>query len=315
MKRDDPPIKLLMTLNLLGDLDRIEACLDNLEVRVSIEPNEIMELIPDAEVACVGVFDAGMLRAASRLRWVQAFSGGIEGYLFPAMAASPVMLTCLKGCFNIAAAEYALGVMLAFAKRIEYDMRRRPYRTFQELEITELHGKTVGIIGLGEIGTEVARRCKCFGMRVIGLSRRRRQRTGEVDEALGLEELPQLLGASDFIVVAVPSTPYTRGLIGEAELAAMKDSAYLVDVSGRTALYDLDALASALKSGKLAGASLQTELEPDSPLWGIEALLISYHRTVSVEQYDRAVEMFCENLRRYRENKPLLGLVDKEAGY
>ena len=104
-------------------------------------------------------------------------------------------------------------------------------------------------------------------------------------------------------------------MIGETELRAMKKTAYLVDVSGRSVLYDLDALIRALREGWIAGASLQMEPPPDSPLWDLDNLLISFHRATSQEQYDRFIELFCENLRRYRQGQPLLGLVDKVAGY
>jgi phosphoglycerate dehydrogenase-like enzyme len=152
-------------------------------------------------------------------------------------------------------------------------------------------------------------------MRVIGLARRSRPCPDYLDEVLMPGQLSRLLRGSDFVIVAVPNTPQTRGLIGENELRCMKETAYLIDVSGRPVLYDLDALMRALEEDWIAGASLQIQPPSDSPLWDLDNLLISFHRATSREQYDRFVEIFCENVRRYRLGQPLLGLVDKTAGY
>ncbi|MBI4024001.1 MAG: D-2-hydroxyacid dehydrogenase [Verrucomicrobia bacterium] len=309
------PIPILFTWKPPRGLERIKECIPDLAVQVTDDRAEIMKKIEEVEVACVGHFDAEILRAAKKLRWVHAFSGGVNSLIFPEFVASPIPLTCLKGSFDIPAAEHALAVMLAFSRKLEYDIRQRPHRRFEESEPMELHGKTVGIVGLGNMGAEIARRCHSFGMRVLGLARRPRAGPSEVDQMLAPNELPKLLAASDFVIVAAPLTSETRGMMGEAQLRAMRKTAYLIDVSGRPAIYELDALTRALKEGWIAGASLQIVPESDSPLWDLENLLISFHRIVSREHYDRCIEMFCENLHRYRAGQPLLGLVDKMAGY
>lgn len=296
-------MKLLFTWNPSRGIDRIQKAIDGLHVEASDDPVEILKLIPDAEIVCVGHWNAGMLRAAKKLQWVHSFSGGVNHALFPEFVPSPVPLTCLKGTFDIPAAEYALGVMLSFTRRLEYDIRQRPGRKFEDQDPTELHGKTVGIIGMGNMGAEIAKRCRAFGMNVVSMSRR------------SLGELPGLLATSDFVVVCVPLTDQTRGMIGAAQLASMKPNAYLIDVSGRPAVYDLDALQTALGARRIAGGSLQMVPPNDSPLWGLDNLLLSYHRIVSREHFDRCIDMFCENLRCFRDGKPLVGLVDKAAGY
>jgi len=308
-------MKLLFTWKPPRGLDQIRRAIADLEVVVSDDPAQIVKLIRDVEIACVGHWDAKMLRAAKKLRWVHAFSGGVNSVLFREFVASPVPLTCLKGTFDIPAAEYALGVMLAFSRRLEYDIRQRASRSFREADPTELYGKTVGIIGLGNMGGEIAKRCQCFGMTVIGMSRRPPRTEITVDRWLAPKDLPKLLAESDYVVVAVPLTEGTEALIGKKELARMKPGSYLIDVSGRPAIYDIDALTRALKARKIAGASLQIVPPKDSPLWDVENLFISFHRIVSREQYGRCIEMFCENLRRFGDGSPLLGLVDKKAGY
>jgi len=306
---------LLFTWKPPFSLDRIQNAVEGLKVQVSDDPAEILKLLPDAEIVCVANWNAEMLRVAKKLRWVQAFSGGINGLLFPEFVVSPIPLTSLKGNFSLPAAEYAMGVMLAFSRRLEYDIRQRPQRTFVASEPTELYGKTVGIVGLGSMGVEIAKRCRCFQMKVLAMASQPRKDVDLVDQWYPSDRLVQLLAASDYIVVAVPLTKLTHGMIGEHELTTMKPSAYLIDVSGRPAIYDLTALTRALQSRRIAGASLQMVPEVNSPLWDLDNLILSFHRTVSREQMERSIETFCENLRRYSRGETLLGLVDKQAGY
>jgi phosphoglycerate dehydrogenase-like enzyme len=312
---DDRPLEILLTWKPPRGLERIQRCVEEVQVSVAEDRETVLARVADAEVIFATYFDAEMLRAAKRLRWVHAASGGVESMLFPELVTSPVQLTCGKASFDIPCAEYTMAVMLAFARRIDYDIRQRAYRTFEWREPFELKDKTVGIIGLGHIGREIARKARCFDMQAIGLARRPRTCPPYLDEVLLPDQLPYLLTASDFVVVAVPNTPETQGLIGETELRAMKQTAYLIDVSGRPVLYDLDALARALQEKWIAGASLQVQPPPDSPLWDVDNLLISFHRATSYEQYDRFIDLFCENVNRYRQGQPLLGLVDKVAGY
>jgi phosphoglycerate dehydrogenase-like enzyme len=312
---DDTSLKVVLTWKPPRGLDRIRAAAGGVEISMATDRDTLLERLVDAEVVFATHFDAEMLEVAQRLQWIHAASGGVASILFPELVASPVQLTCAKTTFDVPGAEYALSVMLAFARRLDYDMRQRPEQTFEWREPFELKGKTVGVIGLGNIGQEIARKARCFDMQVVGLARRPRPCPPYLDRVLAADRLPELLAVADFVVVAVPNTPETRGVIGEAELRTMKETAYLIDVSGRPALYDLEALSRALREGWIAGASLQINPAPDSPLWELDRLLISFHRATSREQYDRFIELFCENLRRYQQGQPLLGIVNKEAGY
>jgi phosphoglycerate dehydrogenase-like enzyme len=310
-----PSLNILFTWNPPRGLEQIQACSEDVQICVTEDRAEMLSLIAEAEVACVGVFDAELLAAAKRLRWVQALMGGVESVLFPELCASQVLLTCCKECFAVPGAEHALAVMLAFSRRLEYDLRQRPQKTFTYADPEELQGKTVGIVGLGNIGQETARRCRCFRMRVIGLARNRRAPDEDIEEVFTPDRLPELLAQSDFVVITVPLTPMTVGMIGRAQLEQMKETAYLIDVSGRPALYDLEALEEALRQGRIAGAGLQIVPPDDSPLWELENLLLSFHRATSRQEYDRCFELFADNLRRYRTGEPLRGVVDKVAGY
>lgn len=315
---DEKLIKVVVTWKPTRGLDRIETCMDQIEVFATEDRDEMLRLIVDAEVVLVGTFDSQILAAANRLRWVHALGAGVEGYLFPQFVESPIPLTCGKGGFDISGAEHAIAAMLAFAYRLNHYIGQQARRgSFEWVEPHELKGQTIGIIGLGNIGRELARKARCFQMRVIGMTRQPHDLPSYVDELLLPDQLPRLLSAADFVVVTVPNTPQTHGLIGEPELRQMKPTAYLIDISGREQLYDREALIRALQEGWIAGADLQvnTELEPDSPLWELDNLIISQFSANSKEEYDRCVDRFCENLRRYRQGQPLLGLVDKLAGY
>lgn len=310
------PVRVLMTwLPEPAHLAIIERALEGDRIRVAIDREEMIDALCDAEIACVDAFDASMLASAGRLRWIHAMLGGVDALLFPELRASPIPLTCCKECFAIPAAEHALAVMLAFSRRLEYDIRQRPNRTFVYTEPEELRGKTVGIVGLGNLGSTVAGLCRCLGMRVLGTARRPRADLAGCDAVYTRDGLPAMLAESDFVVVAVPLTGETIGMIGLAEMRAMKRTSYLIDVSGRPAIYDLDSLETALRAGIIAGANVQMVPPPQSPLWDLDNLLISFHRTTSRQEVDRCYELFADNIRRFHAGMPLRGLVDKAAGY
>lgn len=277
--------------------------------------------LPDAEIVCIGEWDAELLAAARSVRWIHAMCGGVSHYLFPEMRQHPALFTCCKGTFDVAGAEHGLALMLLFTRGLHEDLRRMATQRYDEEYDTfgqsELHGKTLGLLGLGGMGMALATRASCLGMRVIAVRRSAAPTPAEIDEMFPTDQRHELLRRSDFVAVAVPLTPQTKGLIGHAELRAMKSTACLIDLSGRDAVYDLDAVARALAEGWIAGAAIQLQGPPphDSALWDLPNFVYSHHRAVSSEQYDRMVEQFRENMQRYRRGAPLVGVVDKELGY
>lgn len=206
--------------------------------------------------------------------------------------------------------------MFAFARKLNYDLLRRSSRNYDVYEEgTELAGKTLGIIGLGDIGRALAQKANCLGMRVIGLSRSQRDCPDGVEKLYGKNQILELVRESDYLAVAVPNTAETKGMVGEDILKAMKPSAYLIDISGRAVVYDFEAVTKALEEKRIAGASFQVKLPEDSVLWDMENFIYAFHRTTSKEMLDRIAGVFAENLRRYLNDQPLLGLVDKKLGY
>ena len=300
---------------------------DGIEIVISADRKIILKEVSDAQVLQVGALDAEILDRGNRLQWIHAMVGGAGHYLFPELVDSPIPLTCSKPCFGTAGAEHALAAMLIFSRRF-HRLRRPPMTQWDpgrdgELQPFDLAGKTVGIIGLGYMGRAIARVCSSLGMRVLGTARRPRRRVDSVHQLFSLDRLPELLAASDFVVLAVPLTRETRGFMGRPQLRAMKPSAYLIDSSGRPPLLDYAALERALEEGWIAGVCLQPSGQhPDvrmpaanSGFWKHPQVVVTPCRGTSREQEDAVLDLFFRNLRRFRRSEPLEGLVDKSAGY
>jgi phosphoglycerate dehydrogenase-like enzyme len=256
------------------------------------------------------------------LRWLQLTSAGVDRLLDSPLVRSGVTVTTASGIHAVTISEYVLGAMLTFAKGFTHAVRSQQQSQWSPYGPQELEGQTVGIVGMGAIGSHVAELSHAFGMRVLAIRRSVDQRTpgeGPVDELLPTSDLPYLLGESDYVVLAMPLTPESTRLIGEAELRAMKPSAVLVNIA-RGAVIDEPVLIRAMKERWIAGAALDVfEKEPlpsDSELWGLENVLLTPHISGGTPRYmERAVDLFCENLRRYLAGETLRNVVDPARGY
>ena len=279
------------------------------------------KVLAEAEIV-YGLFLPGdMLARAPKLKWVQTMSAGVDRFASMDIWNSPVTLTGVSGIHATPIGEFVLGFMLMFAKRAPVFIRAQLKHEWTRLMPTVLKDKTVGIVGLGNIGREVARLAKAFEMKVIATRRTAgtTSRARYVDKLLPVNKLKQLLGESDYVVVATPLTKETTGLIGAAELKAMKPTAYIINI-GRGGIIDEPALVKALDNGEIAGAGLDVTaaepLPPDSPLWDRENVIISPHISGGMEDYmQRATDLFCENLKRYLAGKRLINIIDKKRGY
>jgi phosphoglycerate dehydrogenase-like enzyme len=278
------------------------------------------------------------LSRASKLKWVQMHAAGVDNLLDHPIMKSDILLTTASGIHATPIAEYVFASILAFSRRVPqmlyYQSKHEwPQGRWNLFARPELRGSTLGIVGYGSIGREVGRIARCFGMQVVATKRSVSQmwdvgyavqgigdREGTLlDKVFPPERLSEMLSLCDYVVVAVPLTPETRKLVGEAELRAMKSSAYLVNIS-RGGTVDEEALIKALREGWIAGAGLDVfEEEPlpsDSPLYDLENVILSPHVSGFTLRYDeRASDLFAENLRRYLAGEPLLNLVDKERSY
>ena len=269
-------------------------------------------------------FDADLLATAPRLGWLQTGGAGVEGMPLRELAARGIVVTNASGVHAINIGEHVLAMMLAFARGLPRLIRAQSERRWRDEatrdEVFELHGQTLALVGLGDIGLAVAERAAAFGMRTIGVRRRAEgERPAAVDEVLPLEQLDDALGQADHVVISLPLTERTRGLFGAEQLAATKPGAYLYNV-GRGAVVDTGALVEALETGQLGGAGLDVvdpePLPPDSPLWGMANVLITAHTSGATPRYwDRGIEIVEANIERYRAGAPLVNEVDLGEGY
>jgi phosphoglycerate dehydrogenase-like enzyme len=255
------------------------------------------------------------------LRWVHSRSAGIERLLFPALVESPIPLTNGKGVFSASLAEWIVGAVHYFAKDFRRLVRNQPAAKWEEFAPEMVEGKTLGIVGYGDIGRATAARARPLGMKVLALRRRPEESRGDplVDEVLPLKDLPSLLERSDYAVVATPLTADTHHLLGREEIERLRPSAVLVNV-GRGAVIDEPALVDALRQNRIKGAALDVfEEEPlpaSSPLWQLENVLLSPHcADQTVTWLEDASRAFLENLERFRRGEPLRSVVDKARGY
>ncbi len=262
-----------------------------------------------------------LLKRAPRLRWIQVMSAGVERFLTEEIMKSPVILTNVSGMHAVPISEWVIGIMLMFAKQMPHYFQLQQEKKWQRSSSMVLRSRTVGILGLGHIGHEVARLSKAFGMNVIATRRsvRTATKTRYVDQLLPRAQQSELLGKSDFVVITLPFTPETKNLIGEKEMRMMKPGAYLINI-GRGGIIDENMLVRALKEQWIKGAGLDvftTEpLPADSELWHLPGVILTPHVSGSMEDYiSRATDLFCENLGRYLSGKRLRRLVNKRAGY
>jgi phosphoglycerate dehydrogenase-like enzyme len=277
-------------------------------------------------------FDRILARAPA-LRWVHSATAGVERVLTPASRERGLIITNARGVFSRPIAEYVMLMILAAARRLPQLLELQAERTWQPLEARELRDVTVGIVGLGSIGRAVGALATAFGCRVVAT--RKRPEAGAdaadgagdepflgslmLDRVLPPERLPELLGESDFVVLAAPLTSDTVDLIDEAAIEQLKPGAWVINVA-RGELIDDHALARALRSGRLGGAVLDTfreePLPPASPLYALPNVIITPHTSwSSTRVLDRSVDLFCDNLRRYAAGAPLVNVVDPAAGY
>ena len=312
-----------------GQLARVAPGVD---VVVASDREEAANLVADAD-AILGWLTPEILERGERLRWVSLYSAGIESYLtLPGFRESDVVLTNGQRLYAKGGAEHVLGMVLALSRRLHTAVSLQSERSWDTRPLTgptpitgggselgELRDKTLLVVGLGGIGTEVARLAHGIGMRVIATRASRREGPSFVDYVGLSSELVSLVPEADVIVNCVPLTPETEGMFDAGLFSAMKSTAFFVNI-GRGKTVDTDALTRALREGTIAGAGLDvTEPEPlpaDHELWGLPNVIITPHVGGDSEAHmERIWLLFRENLRRFAVGEPLLSVVNKRRGY
>lgn len=279
-----------------------------------------MEMIQKAEVI-YGWPQIEKLLEANNLKWLHLPSAGIEEYgnkeIYPN---KDIRLTNSSGVFGLPIAEHVFSMILAYNRNLsQYSFQKSMKKWDRINETRDFYGSTIGIIGLGDIGTEVARRAKAWGAKVLAIKRTMTQVPEYVDHLYCLDEIDELLEQSDYVVLSVPNTSKTQGIITEEKLRKMKPDAFLVNI-GRGALINQDSLIQALKEHWIGGAGLDVTVpEPlpkESPLWELPNVIITPHVSGnSPTNNQRKFEIFYRNLRLYIDDKPLDNVVDFREGY
>ena len=257
---------------------------------------------------------------AVKLKWVHSLMVGVESFLYPLFTERGIILTNPRGAADVGVSEHVFAMILAWTRGIKESVLLQNEKKWERVRVTHLRGRTMGIVGLGSIGREVARKAKeAFGMKVIA-TKRTASSEEYVDVLLPSDGLHELLSAADFVVVAAAMTEETKGLIDEDAFKAMKPEAFLVNIA-RGPIVDEQALVKALQNGWIAGAGLDVfESEPlsiDSPLWDMPGVIVSPHIAglSGHSLADLRIGVFNQNLKAYLRGEKLLTEVDKKVGY
>lgn len=258
---------------------------------------------------------------APRVQWIHTLSAGLESVLFPELADSTVPLTNGRGVFKESLGEFVVAAILHFAKDLRRMVRSQEAARWDQFDVEMVSGKTLGVIGYGEIGRAAAVRAHALGMK-IHVIRRRPQLSEEdpiVEKSFTTAQRGDMIAGCDYLLVAAPLTGETRGLVGPEEFRRMKPSMVIMNV-GRGPVIDEPSMIKALSEGTIKGAGLDVfDVEPlpaGHPFWGLSNVLISPHCADHTATWtDEAMQFFLENLKRYQEGQPLQNLVDKKSGY
>ena len=271
----------------------------------------------------LGIMPEPLFAAAPNLKWVHASASGVDMFMYPAFRDSPIPLSGEKGLVGGHLADHGFGLLLALTRRIATAIRLGPeaWAHREELRVTELEleGLTMGIFGFGGTGRAAARRAEAFGMRLIAMDELPVPPSDGVTEVWPTTRLKEMLGQSDVVAICCPLTDATRLLFDDRVFGQMKRGALLVNVT-RGEVVDDDAMVRALQSGQLGGAALDVvngePIAPDHPLWSFENVVMTPHTAgASQHRARRNFERFCDNLRRFQAGGPLVGVIDKQAGF
>ena len=260
-----------------------------------------------------------LVQQMPNLRWLHVTRGGVNTYLTPAVKVRPIQVSGSKGIHGAVFSEFALACILALVKKLPACVEAQKQKKWQKLVPVEIEGMTLGIIGLGTAGSELARKAKALGMRIVATKRTAAPKPDYVDELGTPDFLPRLLAESDFAVLLLASVPSTFNIIGENELRMMKRSAYVINLTGGRAIEEA-LLMRALKERWIAGAALDAfarqPLPEDSELWNLPNVIITPRIAgITSQKWPALLPIFTENLRRFIVGEPLRNLVDKELGY
>ena len=314
-------------MNVLANLDlddrhlqQIRSVSSEIELMQLHSEGEILEAMPDVHVVFGGL-SRDMFARGDKLRWVQTTGAGVDATLFPEFVESDVLLTSAKGTVGVHLAEHAMALLLGLTRGIATAIRKPSWDQRMPIRNAawDLVGLTMGIVGLGGTGSDLAERAHGFGMRIIAVDPEVVEVPNHVEVCWKMDRFYDLLERSDVVAVCAPLTAETEGMFDEQAFARMRRHALLINVT-RGKIVDEQALMAALKNGGIGGAGLdvtpQEPLPEAHPLWRMENVIVTPHAAGgSPNRTDRTVDLFCENLRRLLAGEPLLSVIDKRKGY
>lgn len=317
----DPPVWTLPD----REIARITAALPDDDVAVARTADAKRSTFPAADVIVTTRLSDAEMAMAERVRWIHSTAVGVGAVLVPALVSKPIVVTNSRGVHREAIAEHAIALVLALRRGLHVAATRQMQRRWAQEEMSErrlpaLKASELLVVGLGAIGSRVAELGAGLGMRVVGIRRRLTEPApAGVARVRPPEELADALSSADAIVLSLPRTNETQALIGPEEFARMKPGAVLVNVA-RGRLIDQEALLRALESGAIAGVGLDAfpkePLDAASPLWSLANVMITPHVAPFADDYwAPAVDLFLDNMQRFKRGDALVNVVDKAAGY
>ena len=319
-------IKVLVSPDQKKQLAELERSLPNLEL-VAAKSDQILDVIGDCD-AIIGLGHGGdrsrqIIQAGKKLQWVHSTSAGVENTVWiPELKDSDIILTNAKIFQGPEIADHAFGLLLTLTRNLKQFNRQMDEgwgRITPDLPIIELRRKTMLIVGLGGIGTQIAQRASAFDMRVLAVDPKDIPLMHIVERVVRPDQLHEVLPQADIVVSSVPHTAASEGMFGKKEFALMKDGVYFVNVS-RGKVVQTEVLVEALRSGKVRAAGLDvTNPEPlpkNHPLWKMNNVIITPHiATISVQSRTRLLELIRSNIERFVTGRPMLNVVNKAVGF
>ena len=296
---------------------KLEPRFPEITIRAATREEKIKDLIEKINILITFHVSDEMIKKAPRLQWIQAMTTGVDFITKMPSLKSDVLITSARGIHGPQMSEMAILLMLSLSRNFPEFVRNQDQQVWERWPAKLLYQKKVGILGLGVCGTEIARKCKAFGMTVYGINRTKRE-IDSVDHFFDPNGLLQVIGEVDYFVIVVPSTPETRNMVNAEAIAAMKPSAFLINL-GRGAVVDEAALTKALQTEKIAGAALDVfSVDPDplpkaNPLWGMKNVIITPRVGGATDIYpDQVLPVIEENLQRFLrgERRDLINVVE-----
>ena len=299
---------------------QIQSSVEDIDLIIPESSDDALDIMPEIDIIFGGM-SRDMFKRAERLKWVQTWGAGVDGMMYAEFVHSEVILTSAKGTVGVHLSEHAMALLLGLTRGIARAIRTADWNERMPIRHAswELIDKTMGIVGLGGTGCDVAIRAHAFGMKIIAVDPEDVEVPDCVEACWQMDRFYDLLSASDIVVICCPLTEETRGIFDRMAFEKMQNHALLVNVT-RGKIMDEASLVAALETGQIAGAGLdvtpQEPLPDDHPLWHMPNVIITPHTAGgSPNRQDRIVNLFCENLRRFLNGEDMLSVIDKNKGY